>query len=73
MIILEDYITSPSVPAVEQSCTSMGEKEPMVGRAEQNEIAIVPHVATLVLAGREGMVVLDQTVAPEAKEELVPQ
>jgi hypothetical protein len=45
----------------------------MVGRAEQNEIAIVPHVATLVLAGREGMVVLDQTVAPEAKEELVPQ
>jgi hypothetical protein len=24
MIILEDYITSPSVPAVEQSCTSNG-------------------------------------------------
>ena len=45
----------------------------MVGRTEQNEIAIVPRVATLVLAGREGMVVLDQTVAPEGMEELVPQ
>jgi hypothetical protein len=45
----------------------------MVGRAEQNEIAIVPRVATLVLAGREGMVVLDQTVAPAGMEELVPQ
>lgn len=72
MIILEEYITSPSVPAVEQSCTSNGGDGAMVGRAEPEEIAVVPQVATLVLAGREGMVVLDQTVAPAGMEELVP-
>jgi hypothetical protein len=71
MIILEEKILPPHRSLqLSKAVLRMGEMKPMVGRAEPKEIAMVPKVATLVPAGREDMIVLDQAMALAGKEKL---